>query len=163
MLEFPLLESTSGVAQLEGPEEVGSLLEVGANSVDLMNQIFHADDAVFAEILLNDGVISERNALFLDLAISTLVDELADTLEVWVSVGNPRVDNLEHLNGGLCDTDEDTVVDLKETQKLEDFAGLGSDLVDTVSRCKRRKQCNYKIRTYPLIRTTKTSFCSSGT
>ena len=33
---------------------------------------------------------------------------------------------------GLCETDEDTVVDLEETKELEDFAGLWRNLVDTL-------------------------------
>jgi len=132
MLELSLLESTSRVAELEGPEEVGSLLEVGANSEDLMNQILHANNAVFAQILLNNCIVGEGNALLVDLSIATLVDELAYTLKIRVSVSNPGVNDLQHLNGGLGNADEDTVVDLKETQELENLAGLRSNLVDTL-------------------------------
>ena len=35
--------------------------------------------------------------------------------------------------GSLGDLDEDTVVDLEETEELEDFAGLGGDVVDTTT------------------------------
>jgi len=125
-------ESTVRVAKLEGPEEVGGLLEVGANSVDLMDEIFHADNAVLAEVLLNDGVVGKSDTLLVDLAVSTLVDELLDGLQVGVTVSDPGLDDLEHLSGGLGDLDEDTVVDLKETEKLENLAGLGGHLVDTL-------------------------------
>ena len=37
--------STIGVVELEGPEEVGGLLEVGADSGDLMDKVLNTDDA----------------------------------------------------------------------------------------------------------------------
>lgn len=132
MLEFSGAEATVGVAKLEGPQEVGGLLEVGADGVDLVDEIFHADDAVLAEVLLDDGVVSQGNALLVDLAVTALVDELLDALEVGIAVSNPGLDDLDHLSGSLGDTDEDTVVDLEETEELEDLAGLGGDLVDTL-------------------------------
>jgi hypothetical protein len=132
VLELAGTEAAVGVAELEGPQEVGSLLEVGANIDDLVDEILHADDAVLAEVLLDDGVVGESDALAVDLAISALVDELLDALEVGVTIGDPRLDNLDHLGGGLGDTDEDTVVDLEETEELEDLARLGGDLVDTL-------------------------------
>jgi hypothetical protein len=96
-----------------------------------VDQILHADDAVLAEVLLNDGIVGKGNALSVNLAISALVDELLDALQVGVTVSNPRLDDLDHLSGSLRNTDEDTVVDLKEAEKLKDLARLGRDLVDT--------------------------------
>jgi len=130
--EFSRTETTSWVAELEWPEEVCGLLEVGANSVDLVNEILNADNAILAKVLLNNGVVGESNALLVDLSISTLVNELTDRLEVGVSVGNPWFDNLQHLECSFGETDEDTVVDLEKAKELEDLAGLGSDLVDTL-------------------------------
>jgi hypothetical protein len=132
--EFTWAETTSWVAKLEWPEEVGGLLEVRADGVDLVDQIFNTDDAVFSEAGLNDGVVGKSNALLVDLSVSALVDELTDGLEVRVTVGDPWLDNLKHLKGGLGQTNEDTIVDLKETEKLEDLAGLWCDLVDTANR-----------------------------
>ena len=132
MLDLAGVEATVGVGELEGPEEVVGLLEVGANGVDLVDQVFHADNAVLAEVLLNDLVVGKSNALLVDLSVATLVDELTDSLEVGVTVGDVGVDNSQHLLGGLGETDEDTVVDLEQTEKLQDLTGLGSDLVDTV-------------------------------
>jgi len=126
-------ETTSGVAELEGPEEVAGLLEVGADGVDLVDQVLHADNVVLTEVLLDDGVVGKRNALLLGgLGVSTLVDELTDGLEVGETVGDERLDDLEHLQGGLGQADEDTIVDLKKTEKLESLALLGVDLVDTL-------------------------------
>ena len=132
VLDLAGVEATVGVGELEGPEEVVGLLEVGANGVDLVDQVFHADNAVLAEVLLNDLVVGKSNALLVDLSVATLVDELTDGLEVGVTVGDEGVDNGQHLLGGLGETDEDTVVDLEQTEKLQDLTGLGSDFVDTV-------------------------------
>jgi hypothetical protein len=131
MLEFSGAETSSGVAELERPQEVGSLLEVGADGEDLVDQVLNADDTVLAEAALNDGVVGESNALLVDLSVSTLVDELTDGLQVGVSVGDPWLDNLEHLQGGLGHADKNTIVDLEETEELEDLAGLWCNLVDT--------------------------------
>lgn len=131
--EFPLAETASGVAELEGPQEVGGLLKVGADGVDLVNQVLHTDDAVLAEVLLDDGVVGQRDALLLgSLGVSTLVDELADRLQVGVTVGDERLDDLQHLSGGLGQADEDTAVDLEETKELQGLALLGVNLVDTL-------------------------------
>ena len=133
VLDLAGVEATVGVGELEGPEEVVGLLEVGADGVDLVDQVLHADNAVLAEVLLNDLVVGKGNALLVDLSVATLVDELTDGLEVGVTVGDVGVDDGQHLLGGLGKTDEDTVVDLQQTEQLQDLAGLGSDLVDTVS------------------------------
>lgn len=97
-----------------------------------MDQIFNADNAELAESTLNDGVIGKSNALLLYLSISTLVDELTNSLEVWVSVGDPWLNDLKHLESSLSHADENTVVDLEETEKLEDLAGLWCNFVDTL-------------------------------
>ena len=132
VLELAGAESTIGVGQLEGPQEVVGLLEVGANGVDLVDEILHADNAVLAEVLLNDLVVGEGSALLVDLSVTTLVEELTDGLQVGVTVGNVGVDDGQHLLGSLGETDEGTRVDLEQTQELEDLAGLGGDLVDTL-------------------------------
>ena len=132
VLELARPPAAVGVGELEGPEEVGGLLEVGADGVDLVDQVLHADNAVLGKVLLDDGVVGEGNALLVDLGVSALVDELADRLQVGVTVGDERLDDLEHLRGGLGQTDEDTVVDLEKTEELESLALLGVDLVDTL-------------------------------
>lgn len=133
VLELARTEAASWVGQLEWPEEVAGLLEVGADGVDLVDQVLHADNAVLAEVLLDDGVVGERDAVLLaGLGVSALVDELTDGLEVGVSVGDEWLDDSEHLRGGLGQTDEDTVVDLEKTEELKGLALLGVDLVDTL-------------------------------
>jgi hypothetical protein len=131
VLELALVEATVGVGQLEGPQEVVGLLEVGANGVDLVDEILHTDNAVLAEVLLDDLVVGKSSAHLVDLAVTTLVQELADGLQVGVTVGDVGVDDGQHLLGSLGQADEATAVDLEQTEQLEDLAGLGGDLVDT--------------------------------
>ena len=133
MLEFPRPESTSGVAQLEWPQKVTSLLEIRSDSNNLMDQVLHTDDAKFAQLLLDDLVIGEGNALLVDLSIAALVDEVADGFDAGVAVGDIGLDYFEHFGGGFGEFDEDAVVDLEEAEELEDLAGFGSDFVDTVT------------------------------
>ena len=90
------------------------------------------DDTVLAEELLNDGVVGDGDSLTVGLGVSALVDELTDGLEVRLAVGDVRLNEGEHLLGGLGHADKDTVVDLEETEELQDFLGLGGDLGDTV-------------------------------
>lgn len=132
MLEFTGSESTVGVGELEGPQEVAGLLEVWSDSVDLVDQIFHTDNAVLAEVVLDKLVVGESNALLVNLAISTLVDQLADGLEAGVAIGNEWVDDGKHLLGSLGELDENSIVDLEKTEELQDLARLRSNLVDTV-------------------------------
>jgi hypothetical protein len=98
-----------------------------------VDQILHADNAVLAEVLLDDLVVGKRDTLLVDLAITALVDEFTDALEVGVTIGNVGVDNGQHLLGSLGKANEGTVVDLEQTQKLQDLARLRRDLVDTLN------------------------------
>lgn len=95
-----------------------------------MNLIL-TDNTVLAELLLDDGVVGDGNSLTVDLGVSSLVDELSDSLEVDLSVGDVWADESEHLRGGLGDSDEDTVVDLEESEELQDLLWLGGNLGDT--------------------------------
>lgn len=61
---------------------VTHLLEVGAGGEDLVDEILDGEDVEFSEGLLDDSVVGEGDALLGDLAISTLVDQLADGFQV---------------------------------------------------------------------------------
>ena len=80
MLEFPRPKPTSRVRQLEWPQEVARLLEIHADGDDLMNQIFHADDAEFAEMFLDYLIVGQGDSLTVDLSISALIDQVTDCL-----------------------------------------------------------------------------------
>ena len=132
VLELAGTETASGGRELEGPEEVGDGLEVGADGVDLVDDVLNAGDTELAEVGLDELVVGDRQALLVDLSVTALVDKLADGLQVGVSVSDERLDDLQHLAGGLGEADEDTVVDLEKTEELEGLALLGVNLVDTL-------------------------------
>lgn len=96
-----------------------------------MDKVLDGEDVDLSKRSLNDLVVGKGNALLVDLAVAALVDQLADGLQVGLAVSDVRLDKTKHLLGSLGHLDEDTVVDLEETEKLEDFTGLGCDLVDT--------------------------------
>ena len=164
MLEFPRPESTSGVAQLKWPQKVTSLLEIRPHSNNLMDQVLHTDDSKFAQLLLDDLVIGEGNALLVDLSVAALVDEVADSFDTGIAVGDIGFDYFKHFGGGFGEFDEDAVVDLEEAEELKDLAGFGGDFVDTVENIRIVDWPSIGRRaTDPLMRTTKTSLGSSGT
>ena len=80
-----LTETTLWRTELERPQEVAGLLEMLTNTVDLVDKIFNTDDAILAQLLLDDGVVCDGYALFVDLAMATLVNQLSHTLQIWVS------------------------------------------------------------------------------
>jgi hypothetical protein len=79
-----VLPAASGGVELEGPQEVGGGLEVGADGEDLVDQILHTDQTLAAEHLLDQRVVRQSNALAVDLGEAALVDQLLDRLQVGV-------------------------------------------------------------------------------
>jgi len=77
--------------QLERPQEVGGVLEVGSNGQNLVDEVLHADDAELAQGALNEVVGGDGGAVASDLDKSTLVDQLAHRLEVGSSPGDVRL------------------------------------------------------------------------
>lgn len=69
--------------------------------------------------LLDDAVVSDGHTATIDLSETTLVDQIVDRLEVGVSPGNVGLDNTEQRKGGLVQLNEDSVVDLPQTEDLE--------------------------------------------
>lgn len=124
--------ATVRVGELEGPEEVVGLLEVRANGEDLVEEVLHGDNTVLTEGSGNELVVSKGDTLLVDLTVTALVEKLADSGVVGVTVGNVGLNKSEELLGGLGDSEEDTVVDLQKSEKLEGLSGLGGNLVDTL-------------------------------
>jgi hypothetical protein len=71
-------EPARRIRQSKRPQEVIRLLEVRPHGENLVDQVFHADDARRAQGRLDDGVVVDRETLFVDFGESALVDELAD-------------------------------------------------------------------------------------
>ena len=135
MPKLPRPEPTRRIRQLKRPEEIARLLEIGPHGHNLVDQVLNADDAEFAQVLLDDLVVGEGDALLVDLAVAALVDEVADGFDGGVAVGDVGFDDLEHFGRGFCDFDEDAVVDLEETEELHDLARFGGHFVDTGKAC----------------------------
>lgn len=146
-----LSPATTGRVQLEGPQELVGNLELGAHGEDLVHEVLHADDAVLAQHRLNLVVVRHSDALAVDLGVATLVDELTHGLQVGVTekkvrvkqdktegrllpVGDVRLNQLQHLLGGSVQAHKHGVVDLAQTQKLQNLAGLGVQSVDTAQK-----------------------------
>jgi hypothetical protein len=58
------------------------LFEVWTYCEDLMYEIFHRQDVILAESVLNDGIVGEGDTLAVDFAVAPLVDQLTDGLQV---------------------------------------------------------------------------------
>ena len=128
-----LLKSLSGAVEFEGPEEVVSFLELGADGHDLVDEVLDAHDSVLAQLLLNDAVVSDWDPGSVHLGVSPLVHELSNGVSGWVAEGNVWLDLLDHVEGGLVDSDEGSVVDLSQSQKLEHLPHSGVHLHETIN------------------------------
>jgi len=126
-----LSEAFLGRVELEWPEEVVSLLEVRSKSDDLVNEVLNAGNTELSESLLNDGVVSERDSVAVGLTVTSLVDQLSNGGVGWVAISNIRLNSAEHVDGGLVQSDEDSVVQLSKSEELHDLLALGVELVDT--------------------------------
>jgi len=126
-----VVESTLRGSELERPEEVVGFLEVRTNSVDFVDQIFSADDAVLTEGLFNNLIAGDGDSLLVDLTETSLVDHVGDGVSGGVTESDIRFDLLDHVKGSSVDSDEGGVVDLSESEQLEDLSDLRSQMVDT--------------------------------
>jgi hypothetical protein len=126
-----LVEATERAVQLEGPQELVDNLEFRTNSNELVDNILNAENAVFAQSLFNDAVVSDGQALAVNLGEATLVNQFADSLEVGSTISDVRLNELQHLESGAVQLNEHTVEDLTKTQQLQDLLDLRADLVDT--------------------------------
>jgi len=126
-------ESLSGGGELEGPEEVVGLLEVGSDGPDLVDEVFHAVDAGVLETftLSDDRVIGEGDSRSVDFTVSSLVDKSLDGGSRGVSVGDVRLNHSDHVDGGSGHSYEHSVMELSESEELHDLLALGAQLVDT--------------------------------
>merc|ERR1712146_405987 len=117
--------------QLEWPQEVVRLAEVRSHSEDLVNEVLHAHDAVLAKPTLHNSVIVEGQTLLVDLAKSTLVDQVTHRLERRVTIREVWFHTRQHLCGSLRGLHEDTHVHLEQTHDRQDLLGLGVHVSET--------------------------------
>merc|ERR1712131_309943 len=100
------------VAKVTTLNKVIGALEVGSNSVDLVDQVLDGLDTNVADVLLNNGIVVQSNALAIDLTVTALVDKLTDGLEVGVAPGDIWLSNVEHHVGGLVQLDKGGIAEL---------------------------------------------------
>jgi len=80
--------TSSWAGEFESPEEVVGSLEVWSNSEDFVDQIFGGLDTNVSNVFVNDSVVREGDSLAVDLAVSALVDQFTDSLQVWITPGD---------------------------------------------------------------------------
>jgi hypothetical protein len=61
------------------------LLEVGADCENFVHEVFDRQDVILAESVLDDRVVRQRDTLAVNFAVAALVDQLADSLQVWLA------------------------------------------------------------------------------
>ena len=83
-----MLESSPGSSQFEWPQEVICFLEVWADFVDFVDQIFKRCNSVLPQTLLDQAVIGEGNSLLVDFSETSFVDQSADGFSGRISVGD---------------------------------------------------------------------------
>lgn len=75
-----------------------------------------------------------------------------------IPISNKRLDDLQHIQNGLVDSDENSIVQLSQSQKSKDFSWLWGNFVDTNEFINKNRSIFY-----PLILTTKRTLASGGT
>lgn len=62
---------------------------------------------------------------------SALVEQVTDGLEGWISVGDVRLGDAQHVECCLVELNESGVVDLTQAEELQNLLHLRCNLVDT--------------------------------
>ena len=104
-----------------------------------MDKILNTGDSVFTEFSLNNTVVGERKSSSLDFTATSFVDKLGDGLSGWVTIGDEWLDHLDHVPCGFVKLNEDGVVNLSQSEELQDFLWLWGKLSDTMGIKKVRK------------------------
>lgn len=118
VLEFSSSETTSWVRQFEWPQEVVNLFEVWTNSVNFVNQIFNRQDVEFTQVSFNDSIVRQSNSLLVDLTETSLVNQLSDGSQRWVTVSNVWFSQFDQFRGSFSQSNKDTSVNLSQSQQL---------------------------------------------
>jgi len=103
-------KSTEWGRKFEWPQEVVGFLEFWTTGDNFMDEILNTSNTVFAELSFNDAVVSEWKSSSLNFTTSSLVDELANGLSRWVSIGNEWLNHLDHVPCGFVELNENSIV-----------------------------------------------------
>ena len=97
-----------------------------------MDEILNTGDSVLTEFTFDDAVVGERKSSSLDFTTSSFVDKLGDSLSGWITVSNEWLDHLDHVPCGFVKLDENGIVQLSQSEELQDFLWLWGKLSDTI-------------------------------
>lgn len=97
---------------------------MGAASGNLVDEIFGANNSVFAKSLLNDIVSLELDSLSVQLSSASLVHEFSDGFLSAISISNVGFNSSDHVHGGFVDSNEHGVVKLLQSQQLHDLSAF---------------------------------------
>lgn len=95
------------------------------------------------EIVLNDAVVGNWDAPMVDLRKASLVNQVVNCFQVGVSPCNVRLCDSQHLDRRLIQLHKDTVVDLTQTEELQDLnkssgkPGVLNTLLNRWRHCRR--------------------------
>ena len=106
------------------PQKVVGLLEVGSTVGNLVDQVLNAYDSVLPQVLLYLLVVLDGDSGTIFLDESALVNQLRDRLLRGIPIGDARLDESEHLDGGFVELDENAVLELSQSQKSQDLSWL---------------------------------------
>lgn len=81
-----------------------------------------------AKLLLDNGVVSERSSLVIDLVIASLINQLSGSLQVRYTPWNVWLSNVQR---GLVQSDKHTVVNLSQSEQLQHLSWTCVDAIDT--------------------------------
>jgi len=123
--------ASSWAGKFDWVQVVVDSLEVFADGVDFVDQIFDAVDTIFAHGFFDDVVVGDLDPLSVNLDGTSFVDHVLDGFLGWVSPSDEWITNSQHLEGGGVQSDENGVSDLSESKKLEGLLWFWGQLVDT--------------------------------
>jgi hypothetical protein len=117
-----------------------------------VNEVLNTGHFFLFKVLGDDEVGRDGDSLLVDSGAPSLVDEVVNDFSGWVSIGDVRLHESEHPDGGFGGLNKHGVVELPEPQKLQGLSDFGSQTSDTVPCKITRKPLNqHFIRIYPLI------------
>ena len=83
-----------------------------------MDEILNAGNTGFTEFVSDDRVVSEWDSASVNLAVSSLVDKVGDGGSGWETISDEWLDHSDHVPSGLIELDENTVVELSQSEEL---------------------------------------------
>ena len=95
---------------------------------------------MLSEGSFNESVVSQRNSLFIDFSISSLVDKFFDgfsgritKLLSFIPEGDVWLNSSHEVDGGFVDSDKGSVVELSEPEESQDADGPRVKMINTAN------------------------------